>query len=475
MFLSAKVGDVRPRGCGGGKLPACFLLAWGLIAIAPRAARAGDCGASTATQERIKLLPPFEWGSEKQWRLEVGGDQRIRFERLDNLDLNKKNADNDDVGTLRTRLNFELTYRARIRTYVEIADVREIGARVPLGQEAYAHIHQFYVEAPLGEGSPWSVRVGRQRMSFGDGRLVSEDNWLNLIPLFDGVRLRYQGNDIDANFFVVRPDTYQRLWHGRLVSGRPRPIDSAWFTGTYVSLSKWKSHTWDVYAFGLSDNGRGRSVPAAPSDESGRVGRLRRYTLGTRLVGTLHENPGVGTLGYGLEAAWQFGRVAQDRIRAAMAHADINYQWDKPWKPMLKLEGNLASGDRRLGDGTLGTFDPLFPGTYSVIDKVRLQNLREVALTFKFQPASKLTIQTQARRYWLDSTTDAWPAYGLRDPSGKSGRAIGTELSLVATYEVSKRATLEAAVGRLLPGGFPKSFGNRDSANYVYVQYEWRF
>ncbi|MCX7625624.1 MAG: alginate export family protein [Candidatus Sumerlaeaceae bacterium] len=418
---------------------------------------------------------PVIWGAHDEWKLQFGGDQRLRFERWDNLDLDKTQADNDDLGFLRTRLNFDLTYRSRWRMYFEVADLRQIGPREDVLEEAYWHINQLFLEAKIRENSPWSLTLGRQAMPLGEERLVSYGDWYNRVWLFDGVRLRYQGDDIDANFFVAQPLIYWKRRGEALTTGRPHRFDDVYFYGAYITVSRWKSHEWDFYALGLNDQNRRRTFPWEIVSEAGHLGTSSRYTVGSRLRGPILERTGKGKLEYGLEAALQGGHVAEDRVSAHMLHADIGYTWDRPWKPQLKLEGNIASGDHKPTDGRVQRFDPLFPTPYGMLDVVA-QNLREFAIVFSLQPKDKLSLQTEYHRYWLDSARDVW-AWGpeLHDPTGHSGRSLGEEIALSTTYEISKWLSLELGVARFLPGGFARRQGSRDAANYFYIQYELTF
>lgn len=448
----------------------------GLASLQSHAAAAPE--ATTATQERSRLVPPLVWGAQNQWKLQLGGDQRLRFERRDNFDLDKHKADNDDLAFVRTRLNMDLTYRSLVRVFLEVADSRQIGARTDVKQEAYWYLNQLFIEARLREGSPWSLTVGRQHIEFGDGRLVEKPKWSNLLKIFDGAKLRYNTSDLDVNLFLVQPDIYARHHKPAPTTDEPHPQRHTYFYGIYTTFKRWRPHEVDLFLLGLSDRQRVRTFPSVVKSESGIYGTSSRYTVGTRLRGPLVENE-CGKLGYGLEAAYQWGHVSVDEVRAYMLHADLNYQWNAPWKPKLTLEGNLASGDRRFGDGENNTFSPLFGSNhtpYGIMDFVQLQNLREVALLFAVQPSKKLTLQAEAHHYWLDSRTDTWYlGPGLRDKTGQSGRDLGDELSLVATYKLSKHVTLEGGIARFFPGNYPRKAGKTDNANLIYLQYAMNF
>lgn len=444
--------------------------------VSSAATSGGDAQTSDSEQRKPGFVPPLVWGTERQWSLQLSADQRVRFERRDNFDLDKRKADNDDLAFVRTRVNLDLSYKKLWRVHIGIADARQVGARTETMQEAYWHLHQLFLEARLREDSPWSVTVGRQPLEFGEGRLIEYGTWSNLLKLFDGARLRYKTSSMDLSFFVVQPVIYQRHHKPALVTDAPHPMRHAFFYGAYSTFKWWNPHEVDFYALGLSDRSKMRTFPSTVKSESGEFGTSSRYTVGARLRGPLVKHEGIGTLGYGLEAAYQWGNVSTDDVRAYMLHADLNYKWEHPWKPMIKLEGNVASGDRRFGDGENNTFYPLW-GTahtpYGIIDFVRLQNLRELALISSIEPTSKLKLQVEAHHYWLDSRTDSWySGPGLRDKTGQSGRDLGDEISLVAKYTLTKRVSLEGGVSHFLPGNYPRKAGKTDSANFVYLQYE---
>jgi len=450
------------------------------FAPTPIAASAPADKQTTGTaRNETSIIPPLVWGPNNEWKLQVSGDQRVRFERRDNYDLDKRNGDNDDIGFVRTRLRMDLNYRSLWRVYAEVADARQIGARTDVMQEAYWHLHQLFLEAKLREDSPWSLRVGRQAMPLGSQRLVEYGSWSNLLKLFDGARLRYKTDSVDASFFFVQPDIYQRHHKPALTTDAPHPMRHAYFYGAHATFSWWKPQMLDLYVLGLSDRNNMRTFPSSVKSETGVYGTSTRYTVGARLYGPLLKREGKGELAYELEAAYQWGHVSTDDIQAGMLHADLSYKWARPWNPTLKFEANWASGDRKFGDGENNSFSPLF-GTnhtpYGIMDIVRLQNLRELALIYSVEPTKKLKLQAEVHHYWLDSRTDAWySGPGLRDKTGQSGRDLGNEISLVATYKLSKRMSIEGGIAHFTPGNYPRKHGKTDGANFAYLQYVLNF
>jgi hypothetical protein len=441
-----------------------------------------DVSATTDSGQKPRLFPPLVWGQDDEWKLQPGGDVRVRWESRRNYDMDRQVGDNDNLYFLRTRLDFELTHRSMMRVFLELLDARSRGFRVdPLQQDEW-DIHQLFAELRPAERSPWSLRLGRQEFSFGEKRLVDASSWSNLIRSFDGARLRYEGAGLDVNAFVAQQVIFDTIRDGMIVTGRGRPKNHEWFYGVYATSRRAAPHEFDLYFLGLRDCAENRTFPSPVLSESGRPGTTDMFTVGSRARGPLWKRDGCGTLGYGLEVAGQFGHRSGDDIESGMVHADLNHQWKHPWKPKIVLEGNGASGDRRLGDGEVNRFSPLFGTThtpYGIIDFTRLQNLREIAVTGCVEPAAKLKAQLEWHGFWLDSRTDAWlnssgRSLG-RDATGQSGREPGQEICFILTCKLSHRLTLESGAARFLEGNFAEKQGRRDGASLIYLQSVFSF
>lgn len=432
----------------------------------------------SSKEEKPRLLAPLVWGADDEWKLQFGGDTRIRAEWRENYDMRRETGDNDKLGFARTRLNWDLTYRSFVRAFVELSDAREIDPIEPQKQENYLDVQQAFLEFAEPKVTPWGIRLGRQEMNLGRDRRLSEaTNWNNLRRRFTGAKLMYRSDDVDVDTFLLQPESFDTKHNKDIVSGRGRLRNREWFYGSYATLKQWDPHTIEMYFLGLSDLNDNRRFPGPTESETGVVGSLDRYTVGTAMYGPLLKREGEGELTYGTEMAYQFGHKSEDQIRAYMLHGDINYEWDRPMKPKLSVIGNLGSGDRRRGDGESNTFSPLFGSThspYGIIDFVRLQNLRELALVGTVQPTEKLTAQAGLHAFWLDSKTDSWydgrGSSRGRDEEGNSGRHIGNEINAVLTYKLSKWITLEGGAAHFRGGNFARNFGQNDGANLLYLQ-----
>lgn len=458
------------------------------------AAKADTRGSGSDTTETKKsedskhLLPPIKWGEDEEWELQPGGEVRARGEYRKNFDMmSGRRRDDDLVGFLRTKLNAELTYRSMVRTFIEIMDAREIGARQEYQQESYADLHQIYVDLPLSPGAQklkeaaWSIRLGRQEIDLGRDRRLSEaSGWNNLRRRFDGAKLMYRTKQLDVDIFAVQPNYYERRRGDDTITRNGRRRDDEWFYGAYATSRHHAPHTIEAYFLGLSDRKNRRTFPERRS-EDGTYGTLDRYTVGSVIYGPLHEDER-GELTYTAEGAYQFGHTSKDPISAFFLRGDTTYTWKRPWKPSLGLVATLVSGDKNPTDGRSDRFDMLFGSShspYGIMDFVRSRNFRELAIVGKIEPTKKLSLQAEAHAFWLDSKTDSWSnAPGqpsLRDKTGRSGRSLGQEISLVAEYKHSERLSLEAGAAHFFPGSFPGAFGRNDGANFFYLQTRWRF
>jgi hypothetical protein len=408
--------------------------------------------------------------------------QRVRYERRDDYDMDKGIGDNDNFGLVRSQINADLVYRNVARAFIEVLDARTIGTRVDYQQEAYAHVQQAWLELREDRPNPWSIRVGRQELSLGEHLLVdSSPTWGNLPHVHEGVRIMRETPDWDMSMFLVQPTSSKKAYEGGTTSDANHRVDGQWFYGIYPTFKFLRPHEFDVYFLGLSDDGTHRNVPAPPKSEDGTVGTSDRYTVGTRWRGPISKTDR-GTLAYGVEGGYQFGHQSSDKVQAYFLHTDLSYQWNAPWKPKVSLVGNLASGDRRMGDGETNTFQPPF-GTvhtpYGIVDFARLQNLRHIGIETSFQPNEKLTIEPGIHQFWLDSRTDSWYNSGgsslARDKTGQSGRDLGYEIDIVAKYKMNKFTTLEAGGAHFLAGRYADKNGRSDAASYLYLQYVLKF
>jgi hypothetical protein len=346
---------------------------------------------------------------------------------------------------------------------------------------------------------PVTLKVGRQELVYGDGRLVGNAYWLNIPHTFDAVKLRYQdsffGVDLfAANLVYVTEDHFE--------TGNPQDtLSGAYFD--FPGLSK--ENVTELYAFArnvsrgiVTDNWS--LVPApfrftAPQDT---------YTLGYRTK----TKPGAyGPWDYGIEAMWQLGdRTAvfpATTVAVAKAAPRLDqdawafilqgsYTWTEvPMTPKLALIVSWASGDRNATDKNSETFQNLLPsnhGLYGMMDLSSLQNIEDYRLSFSVKPSKVTSLTVDAHQQYLENTHDYWYnvagvpriTAGATPGSGKGfginpsySANLGQELDIIGGWNVTRGVLLEGGIGQFFQGEYVKqSFSKVGSsdANYCYVQ-----
>ena len=100
-------------------------------------------------------------------------------------------------------------------------------------------------------------------------------------------------------------------------------------------------------------------------------------------------------------------------------------------------------------------------------------------LRLRLKPAESVSSFVSVRAFWLASDRDAWVGSGLRDPTGNSGRYLGTQIELRVRWDIAPgNLQLESGVAHLFAGRFPNdapgSNGQGDPT-YAYAQATVRF
>lgn len=399
-------------------------------------------------------------------KLSISLQLRYRFEYRDNFDFNGHRDDKDGFQLLRTRLNVDLTPVEHLRAFVQLQDARMWDSKFTneAGFEDSLDLRQGFVEIRGLPIDAFSLRVGRQELSYGDQRLIGAFDWSNVAQSFDAVKLTYDTGLIKADAFasrrVIIDDDNFNKWD-----------DDDNFLGIYATFVVENkdlpgSHTADVYYLFRDTR---KPVVFGPRVGSG---QLDESTLGARLVGDE-----VMGFDYGLEAAFQFGNFGDKDIEAFMVNALAGYTFALPWTPRVGVEWNHGSGDSDPGDNTRETFDNLFPTNhlhYGYMDRAGLQNLNDYRVKLSAKPLEGLYLQADAHFLFLDETSDSF--YGADKVAVRTSATtavndeIGTELDFLAKYRFSRMLDLLAGYSYFFAGDYLSHTGSGDNGEFFYIQ-----
>jgi hypothetical protein len=441
-----------------------------------------------------------------QW--DFGGDVRERFEAKENIgiagkagsvDFRKKGADvGNEYFLTRARLHVGYTdkwWSAYVegQSSVALSDERAAYANVPAvaktkkkignGPESdTADLHQAYVTIGNHKEFPLSLKVGRQELSYGDERLVGAFGWNNIGRSFDAVKLRWQNAWFGVDFFTGQPVVPR---DGQF--DMPNPHD--WLSGAYLTSTKVPKTILEGYF--LARNADRAAINHFDDPQFPQPTARDVYTVGARVKSKPNELAGFD---YTVEGAYQFGDFATGATTKRLTQSAYmftvlgGYTFEKLWAtPRLGAEFDYSSGDSNSKDGTHGTFDNLFPTNhkfYGSMDLVSLQNIQDLGANITLKPTSRMSVAFMGNALWLADTHDSfYNVTGAARATGGYGIApkndafVGTELTAVAGYAVTRFAQVEAGYAHFFTGTYVNQTlkSNHRDADWVYVQTTIKF
>lgn len=430
---------------------------------------AASGGAARASADDAFGAPRSDGGDER--RLGLGGAFAVdeaepeaieleRFRLVPLLDLRLRaeyrHAPVGDDGGFRSPLSDHalLWERARIGLAVErglvtaaivLQDVRGIGVPSPSDRISPAEPvlpltepHEAYVDLHSQDRS-FSVRLGRQQIVLGDGRLVGRSDDLATGRSFDALRVRLHEGDFELGGFAAMLAT----------PGDGDDVDEEVGPGAqlYALDATWHAAPW----FGLELTGLARFVrEPATSIEPGDL-----YVAALRAFG---EHRG---LRYSLLGAFQAGRVAiegdiADQLAGAFA-GRIEWQTALPLDLRFGAQGAYATGGADEG-ASRASFDPLYADTHAHFGQHALyswSNLVEVGGDVGARPFDELGLALSYRYVGLADPDGPWRdgfggriAQATRNTSASLGHLVGADVSA----RPFDRFSIEASYSLLLLG-----------------------
>jgi hypothetical protein len=401
------------------------------------------------------LRPPLP-GSD--W-LTAGLEYRLRYELRDG-DYRRPVDAVDAPLLLRGRAYAYVRDRFDpLRFGIELQDSRKLNSQFPDDDrdvnvlepvQAWAEL---YFDDGLPEGGPVSLRAGRFAFELLDRRLIARNEWRNTSNSFQGIRATLGDRQQPWQVELLALQPLERRTHGL-----DRADGDRWLYGASLDWRHWSTFaTLQPYWFLLTRS----ADPAA--------GQSRRHihTLGLRSYATL----GNSGFDYDTNAAWQLGSDGALNHRAFAGVAELGHTWDLAWQPRLSAQYVYATGDDDPADSGSQRFERLFgfQRPFSASDYIQWENVRAPKLRLEFAPVPAVRIDAGVSRYRLDSATDRWNAANLRDPTGQSGRAIGTEVDARVRFPMGRSVAATIGYAWFDAGGFTAATSGRGgNSNFLY-------
>lgn len=425
---------------------------------------------------------------------DIGGQLRFRYELKDdagsfpNRDFISRGVDNDnDYYLFRERVHIGWQPESWIKFYVEGRGAQvSSDDRDPSPDHDVFDLHQAYISLGDPKLFPLVLTVGRQEISYGDERVIGISNWSNTGRSFDLAKLHVS----------LGENSWVDIFSGRVVIPRDEYFnesnDEDQFSGIYASSQELVSGL-ETQAYFLARN-VGADSPNAIAPGIGGPSERDVYTYGIRLKSLPDK---LGPWDFSLEAAGQFGDVVSNGVerdlKAYAVFATLGYTIGDLWgKPRFGLGYDYASGDSNAKDGEQGTFEPLF-GTnhnpYGVMDLFGPRNINSPRVSFGLKPTKKLSFTVDYILLWLANDNDSfYPETGAaRSENGygknpKYDSFVGSELDIVAKYNMTPWAELQLGYGHFFPSDYIKSSvgsvpanGGATGADWFYLQTTFTF
>lgn len=400
------------------------------------------------------------------WLLTTGGEIRNRYMAETNSRLT---GNQNTYDLLRTMVYGSLWYQDIFGVYAQGIDAHSFSQELtPLGIDVNrTDFVDLFVDLKLFEidEAPVYVRGGRQELSLGSQRLVSNLDWANTLRTFQGVRMFRNTEKMDVSLFWVQPIIIDP-------SNFDSPNEDQNLTGIWTTFRPKKGHFIDVYALNLD-----RATPLVPGN-GGALGHSNITTIGGRYAGD-HNN-----WLWDFEQMLQFGANSNQNLFAGASSNGVGYHFaDRSWKPQMWFTYDYASGDGNPGAGnSFNTFNQLFPfGHYYLgyLDLVGRQNIHDFHTQFVMFPTNYITFLTQFHHYRLDSPySPLYNAAGAAirsDATGASGVDVGNEIDFVTNFHIGPHQDVLIGYSKLFAGNFIKNTGNGSSPELFYLQHQFRF
>jgi hypothetical protein len=386
--------------------------------------------------------------------VKVTGSIRARWEATQGSDFSLTPADSYVMTRARLGIAFQPT--KYVRFYAETQDARVMGyqTKPPSSIDNPFDFRQGYVEVGIIEGSGAKLRVGRQDLFIGSGRLITTGDWSNPTKTFDVFR-----GSITTSFLKMD------LIGGSVVLADPNREDrdkpGEHFYTAYSALGKLIPHA-SIEPYFMA------KTAMNVKGKDGKLGNADTLYGGMRFIGTIP-----GGFDYNAEAVREGGYYGHDVVQAFGYVAGGGWTLSRvSWKPHFNSDYVWASGDDGRKDGYHQSFDCLYGANQplnSMTGQIGWRNIADWRAGVDFVPAKKLKVKVDYRNYWLATVQDGlWSAGGTRTVFNTKATSnhVGEGVDAMFTATVTPKTTLGVGLGYLDPGSYLKQSGK--TSGFVY-------
>jgi hypothetical protein len=412
----------------------------------------------TEPLDNLKYIP-LNRNDPKSY-MSLGLTLRERFETNDAPSFGVGNNHNDSYLLQRFQFHMDVHPDKHWQVFVEFEDVRAFWKKTitPVDENPLDLRQAFVAYAgELGEGEI-KVRIGRQQMAFDLQRFVSVRDGPNVQQAYDAAWADWELAPWRFITFWSHPVQYRHKDLFDDLSAR-----NLQYGGFRIERQKIGPGSLSAYYSRFMQDDV-RFLDAA--------GDERRNILDVRYAGELSG------FDWDLEAMGQFGAVGGKRVRGWAIGTLTGYTFsDLSWAPRLGLQFDAASGDRHPGDGSLETFNPLFPNGYyfTLAGYTGYVNFFHLKPSLTVKPISNVKLLAALGFQWRQTTADAiyvQPNIPVRGTAGVGGRWSGAYGQIRGEWAIARNLAGAVEAVRYWVGDVIRRAGGHDS-RYVNVQLQF--
>jgi hypothetical protein len=313
-----------------------------------------------------------------------------------------------------------------------------------------------YLDAHTRSGRKVFLRVGRQKVTWGDGRLLGANDWSPTGRSLDAARFGFQVGDFDFEMMaamLATPGRYDKTVGHAAAATSGDPAGSNLAEGSGAQLYG-LNVVWHLFPLlNIEATGFARVVrdptpsTLTPGDTYVADGRISGDRRGFR---------------YAIEGAYELGRIASwgnlRDLRAFAFAGRASWETALPGHLTFGAEGAYASGDQGDFKGVVRRFDPLLPDEHTVMSPMGLwawSNVIEGGGTIGIRPIEELGFVAGYRYAALAQPNGRWSSASLV-PIGASttngARALGHEIDGAFKITPWHALSIETGYGIFLRG-----------------------
>jgi hypothetical protein len=419
-----------------------------------------DPALRTEPFDTLKYIPLSP--TDPQSYISFGVNSRERFESNDAQNFGIGGVQSDNYVLQRLQWHIDMHFFENWELFTQFEDVRAFGKEIvgPADANELDLRVAFLGYTETFDAGTLKARVGRQEIAFDLQRFVSSRDGLNVRQAFDAAWAEWNAGTWRVNGFVSQPVEYHDEDPFDDESGSNLRFSALHLVRKVFDDSELSGY----YALYQRDNAQ---FLDASGDEE-------RHSLDSRFAGS-HNG-----LDWDVEVMGQTGSVGDADVLAWAVGARAGYTFsDATWEPRLGVQFDAASGDHDSNDGTLNTFNPLFPnGAYfTLAGYTGYANLIHLRPSITVKPSEKLTVTGGVGFQWRQTTNDAVyvaPGVALTGTAGQGGLWTGVYEQLRVDYAINANLAAAAEYVHFDVGDSIRQAGGHDS-NYFggEVKFAW--